>query len=279
MGLYRPDRVHTAPSTVRERLISAMVLTPFAVIAVWLGGWMTVALAVVCGGMAMLEWGRLGHAAGFTGDASVLQVAGLGVAGLATHLGGLGTGLAVTSLTALLVVLVSWSRRGTPWWALFGAYYIGLPVISFIWLRGSDDLGLSILLCVLLTVWITDTAAFFVGRMIGGRRLAPRLSPSKTWAGSIGGLAAAALFGVVFAGFVQAPKFAVAALSALLSIVAQIGDLLESAIKRRVGVKDSGMLIPGHGGALDRLDSLLLALPIVALVLALEGREVVPWAS
>ncbi|MEO5972396.1 MAG: phosphatidate cytidylyltransferase [Sphingomicrobium sp.] len=141
-------------------------------------------------------------------------------------------------------------------WSVGGFVYALVPALALLWIRDRADNGLSLVLWVFIVTWATDIGGYFVGRAFGKRKLAPAISPSKTWAGFYGGMAAAALFGggwVLFAGldrllFVLAPLYAVAA---------QAGDLFESWLKRRAGVKDSGDLLPGHGGVFDRLDGLL----------------------
>ena len=140
--------------------------------------------------------------------------------------------------------------------------------------------GRANLLFLLLLVWASDIGAYLVGRPIGGPRLAPRISPGKTWSGAVGGLLAAVLVGVVAAlpTAPTPPLVARAACSpALLGVVAQAGDLAESCVKRHFGVKDSGRLIPGHGGLLDRLDALLAVALAASLLALMQGRGVVLW--
>ncbi len=147
-----------------------------------------------------------------------------------------------------------------------GMLYSGLPVLSLFYLHGQYD-GIDLSFWTLAVVWATDIGAYFSGRIIGGPKLAPQWSPNKTWAGLIGGMIAATLigFGLVTVLHVQ-PRLA--ALSGLLAIAAQVGDLFESVMKRRAGVKDSGWLLPGHGGVMDRLDGVVPVLCIVALIVA-----------
>jgi phosphatidate cytidylyltransferase len=158
---------------------------------------------------------------------------------------------------------------------------LGLIVVaafSLLWVRGDAVTGRADMLFVLLVVWASDIGAYLVGRIIGGRRLWPSVSPGKTWAGAAGGLAASALIGALVAVWLgdAAPIRAVGA-AVVLSLVAQAGDLLESAVKRRRGVKDTGRLIPGHGGLLDRLDGMMAAVPVAALLALAAGRGVVFW--
>jgi phosphatidate cytidylyltransferase len=138
-----------------------------------------------------------------------------------------------------------------------GVVYLGLPALALLDLRNVPASGPALLLWLFLVVWTTDIAAYLVGRAIGGPKLAPRISPGKTWAGLAGGVTGAALVGAVTAGTLGGIPWLGALLGGFLALVAQAGDLFESHLKREAGVKDSGTLIPGHGGALDRLDGLL----------------------
>lgn len=161
-----------------------------------------------------------------------------------------------------------------------GLFYIGCAVIALLWLRGRPASGRMEMFFLLFVVWATDSGAYLAGRLIGGPKLAPRLSPSKTWAGLGGGVGAAFLIGVLFAmgaGGVSAGVLRAGFLAAGLALVAQAGDLAESALKRRFGRKDSGTLIPGHGGLLDRLDGLLAAAPAAALLALILGRRTLLW--
>ncbi len=153
-----------------------------------------------------------------------------------------------------------------------GAVCIALAAASLVWLRADPTQGRTATLFVLLAVWGSDIGAYAAGRLIGGPRLAPNISPAKTWAGALGGMSAAAVAGLA----IGATGWAAAA-GALLSVAAQSGDLLESWLKRVAQVKDSGSLIPGHGGLLDRLDGLLAAAPAAAGLAILAGPGVVFW--
>jgi phosphatidate cytidylyltransferase len=145
--------------------------------------------------------------------------------------------------------------------------YAGAMALAPIVLRSDAEFGFLAMIFVFAVVWVTDIAAYFVGRAVGGPKLAPRLSPNKTWSGSIGGVAGAVLAAVLvvhFGGVGGMPAAIVVAIA--LSSVAQIGDLAESAIKRRFGVKDASSLIPGHGGLMDRLDGFVAAAVLACLV-------------
>ncbi|MEP3226441.1 MAG: phosphatidate cytidylyltransferase [Parasphingorhabdus sp.] len=146
-----------------------------------------------------------------------------------------------------------------------GIIYAGLPALSILFLRGIDN-GLLIVFWTLALVWATDIGAYFSGRAIGGPKLAPRYSPNKTWAGLIGGVIVTALFSYVLHIYFQLP-FHLVLLSIPLAILAQLGDLFESQMKRRAGAKDSGTIFPGHGGVMDRLDGLIPVAPVVAIIM------------
>lgn len=163
-------------------------------------------------------------------------------------------------------------------WKPAGFAYVCLPAISLLWLRhiyiaDVPNAGMKLVLFVMFVVWATDIGAYFAGRHFGGPKLAPRLSPNKTWAGLLGGIGAAALMGLLSATFTPYPAGPVNALitGVLLALVSQGGDLFESWLKRQAGVKDSGVLIPGHGGLLDRIDGLVAAAPFYALLVAFSG--------
>lgn len=149
-----------------------------------------------------------------------------------------------------------------------GIGYVAVPALALLFLRGQEN-GLLLALWVLATVWMTDIGAFFAGRTIGGPKLAPTVSPNKTWAGLIGGVLAALAFGLLL--WQQAGlAFELALASPILAVIAQIGDLYESALKRQAGVKDSGSLLPGHGGVMDRLDGVVPAAPAAAMLIVLN---------
>ena len=159
-----------------------------------------------------------------------------------------------------------------------GVLYIGVPLVALVWLRGGGAIGRADVLFLVLVVWASDIGAYAVGRLVGGPKLAPAISPGKTWSGALGGLLIAMAVGEA-AAQAMAPSSPgrAAAVACVLGVASVAGDLLESWIKRRFGVKDSGRLIPGHGGLLDRLDGLLAAAPAAALLAVVLGREGVLW--
>ena len=162
-------------------------------------------------------------------------------------------------------------RHAHPSWQAAGILYLGFPALALSALRAFEPRGAMIVVGMFLIVWATDTGALIFGNLIGGPRMAPVLSPSKTWAGTVGGSVTAA---AVFAGFVWflgGSAWQAALFGFLFSIVAHAGDLFESFVKRRFGTKDSGAVIPGHGGVLDRMDSTLAASVVMALLVFVVG--------
>ncbi len=243
------------------RLASALILAPIALGALWRGGLAWQALVAVAMVGLAAEWTRL---AGLPRWNLALFAAVLGSWLLALLLGWL-AGL----LALLLFTLITAWRFG--WFAACGIPYIGIGAFSLLWLRLQPQAGLHDTMFLVAVIWATDIGAYLAGRLLGGAKLAPRISPGKTWSGSLGGLVLATLAGPLLG---SGSGFTLRALAAalLLSLCAQAGDLLESAIKRKLGVKDSGRTIPGHGGLFDRLDGFLAAAP-VAVILALLAHH------
>jgi len=250
-------------SSLAKRALSALVLAPPVLAAVWFGPPWSDVLIIASAAVLLFEWLRLvGHARLSLGS----SVVAAGVLGglLVAALGHWPWALAVLAGGSLLAFLLARERR---LWLAAGGPYLGLPGLALVWLRDLPD-GLDAVIWLLLVVWAVDIFAYVAGRSIGGPKLWPSVSPNKTWAGLIGGVAAAALVGGLLglAGEGRAP-LALALLAAALAVVAQAGDLMESAVKRHFGVKDAGGIMPGHGGLLDRVDGLLTA--SIALAAAL----------
>lgn len=262
------------PSSLRVRVISALVMAPVALLAVWAGGWPLALFTALAAVLMSLEWSRL--AAPRWHAAPALMTAALLPAILAAGLGAWGWALSLTAAAACALVLAAVAERSLAWLAA-GILYAGLPCLALLWLRDSPADGLSTVLWILALVWAVDTAAYFAGRAIGGPKLAPAISPNKTWAGLGGGVAAALLVGLAAAAMTGAKPVPLALVSAALAIVEQAGDLMESAIKRHFRVKDAGHLIPGHGGLLDRVDGLIATLVAVAAITLAAGRGPMAW--
>ena len=258
-------------SDLRKRVASALVLVPLAIGCLWWGG-VPFVLIVCCAALGMgREWAMLCHGGVWRLPGAILALSLLAVAVLT----GIGLPLAALAALGIAGAALCWSGRVFA----FGAPYIGVAVIAMIWLRADPVAGFSNVLFLLLIVWASDIGAYVVGRLCGGRKLAPAISPGKTWSGAGGGLIAA----IAAAGIVAicldpaASIWRAGLLGAILGVTAQVGDLFESGIKRYFGVKDSGQSIPGHGGLLDRLDAVLLAAPVAAMLALSAGRGAMVW--
>ena len=256
-----------------RRTASALVLAPSALLVAYLGGPVFGLACTITAALVLWEWSGLVTRAA---DWRVLAP-GLGAMAIAAILAQLGlVGLAIAAIAVGAVAtagaIVVWQSaelagpRG-PLWAAAGVVYAGIVLICPIVLRSDQKLGFAALSFLFATVWCTDIFAYLTGRSLGGPLLAPRISPKKTWSGAAGGLAGGVVAGVLVA-YASAGTFPVVAgvLALILSMAAQVGDLLESSVKRRFGAKDTSTLIPGHGGVMDRVDGLLVA-ALVAVVI------------
>lgn len=275
---------------LRLRILSAAVLGPLALgLTAW-GGVAFALLALVAAVVMMDEWTTivLGAsrrpmrllqiglvAAAVVASAFATKLGVPAIAALGAVVAFLGIASALSMREARLRELGEEALRWAPW----GALYAGVPPIALIGLREAPK-GLWLVLFVLAVVWSTDIAAFFAGRALGGPKLWERVSPKKTWSGAIGGLLAAVAAGVAVAHFAGVPRLGpILAVAAALSVASQAGDLFESALKRRFGVKDSGRIIPGHGGLLDRVDGLVAAAVAAMMIAALHGGVSNPGAG
>ena len=254
-----------------RRVASSLVLMPVAGAAIWFGSpWIVLAVAVAAALMGW-EWGRLTGRSRGPADGALM----VGVACVPVALAGfVSVELGLVAAAVLILGQQFLARRGAgrPAWTIGGLCWIVLPCIAFDWMRGLTPAGdgadgFALIALIVTVVWSVDIAAFLSGRTIGGPKLAPALSPNKTWAGLIGGVAAAMAASWVLTRFIafQSP-IAVVLGSGGLAVVEQMGDMAESYAKRRFGVKDSGGLIPGHGGMLDRLDGMLAVVAAMFLI-------------
>lgn len=269
------NRVADVPAeSIWLRIGSAAVMAPAAIALVWFGGWFFVALVIAAGLLMVREWIQL--CGGNANQAMTVQGIVVIAAGMLAGQGLFAAALAVVAAGAVVLAFLAGSghlagvdRRH----AGLGIVYILVPLIALIWLRGDADGGRLTVIWILLVVWATDCGAYVAGRLVGGPKMAPRLSPNKTWSGLAGGMLLAGLAGAgvaAYGGRTEAVLYF--ALAAFLAVIGQVGDVFESSIKRRFGEKDSGSLIPGHGGVLDRLDSLLFVAPVaVGISLLSEG--------
>ncbi|MBX6376834.1 MAG: phosphatidate cytidylyltransferase [Acetobacteraceae bacterium] len=271
-------------SDLRKRVLSALVLGPAALACIWLGAAPWTALVAAAAAVLAWEWVHLCGLStrappGIAVPVAVLAAGALAVAG--SPLGGLALLFVGFGLTWLRAARLP-RRNGVALPAgtlAAGVLYIGIAGLALIVLRADNDAGRANVLFLFLVVWASDIGAYAVGRALGGPKLAPAVSPNKTWSGAAGGLVAAVLVGTGAAAAL-APGGEVwrsMAVAALLGVMAQAGDLLESWIKRRFDVKDTSRLIPGHGGLLDRLDGVLAAAPVAALMAAALGQGTPLW--
>ena len=247
------------------RLVSGAVVGAIAfAVLYWGAGPFTILLGAIAAAMSW-EWGRIVRG----GDADTITGLHIGTAVVAAGLAAFGmAGLAI-AVVAIGAITASALAVGQANAALTGAgvLYTGLPVIALAWLRSDDSFGFLAVLFVLIVVVVTDTAAYAAGRSLGGPKLWPAVSPNKTWAGLVGGVSAAAIAGALFPYITGSGASQwLAALGLLLGLVAQAGDLAESALKRHFGRKDASDLIPGHGGFMDRMDGIVTASVAAALI-------------
>ncbi len=265
----------SGPSNLQQRVLSGAVLIVVALALTWAGGIWYRVLAAAISGAVLYEWLSM------TARAEAVSHRWLAIGLLAILLALLLAGQPISFLLMALVgaVFVTAAHAvkiEAGYWVTLGLAYAGLLGLALAGLRGSDAAGLSATLFLFAVVWATDILAYFVGRAIGGPKLAPSISPGKTWSGAIGGTVAAVLAGGGVAHLLGSPLGlgAVLALTFLLSVLSQIGDLFESAIKRRFGAKDSSQLIPGHGGVMDRVDGLAVAaFALFLLGVAIAGPD------
>jgi phosphatidate cytidylyltransferase len=261
------------------RVAAALVLAPLAIAVANAGGWLWAALVTLAVVGLYVEWLMI------VGAAQQIRVVASGVVALAISgfclaCGRIDAALPVLALGLAGVALLSPQRRI---WTATGFVYAAAAEIASVQLRLDHAFGFAALMLILLVVWVTDIGGYFAGRGIGGPKLWPRVSPKKTWAGAIGGFAASLAVTAGFAAFGLGKTVPLLALGAVLSIASQLGDLFESAVKRRFGVKDSSQLIPGHGGLLDRLDGFVAAVVLAAIFGILRsgvdgvGRGLMVW--
>ena len=249
------------------RVAAALVLAPLAIAAAWAGGWWWVALVTLAAIGLYVEWLSV------TCPVRSVPVMVTGAVALALAAPFLAVARVEAALAVLAIGLVAVFLRASQSrpWVVAGYLYAALAQLASVVVRLDPAQGLAALILVLLVVWGTDIGGYFAGRGIGGPRLWPRVSPKKTWAGSIGGFVASLLVATGFTLLGYGKPLPLLVLAAALSIAAQLGDLLESAIKRRFGVKDSSHIIPGHGGLMDRLDGFVAAIVLAAIFGALRG--------
>ncbi len=257
------------------RVMSAVIMAAVALGAVWIGGWVFAAFWTAVGIAMLWEWQHL-----VGGDSvSTRLYVGAGAAALVAGLASLGHHEAAVSVLVIGALASAWlAGRARALWSGAGVVYVGSMIIAICVLRASLFYGLLAALWLFAVVWTTDVMAYFGGRMIGGPKLWPRVSPGKTWSGFLVGITSGAAAGCMLALLLTTPGeasvFPLILLGLATAAVSQGGDLFESAVKRRFGAKDSGRMIPGHGGALDRLDSFVFASIFAAVIGTLHKGSV-----
>jgi phosphatidate cytidylyltransferase len=249
------------------RVIAALVLAPVAIALAYLGGIAWIVLVTLAAIGLYVEWLMITDLSREL-RVTTSGIAALLLAGLCLMAGRVDASLVVLAIGAVALSLISGERRG---WAAAGFLYAAAAEIASVLVRLDAAKGFAALMFVLLVVWVTDIGGYFAGRGIGGPKLWVRVSPKKTWAGAIGGFVASLLVAAGFAALDIGRTGPLLALGAVLSVVSQLGDLFESAVKRRFGVKDSSHIIPGHGGVLDRLDGFVAAVIVAAIFGFLRG--------
>ena len=267
------------------RLLSAIVLIPFVIAIIWYGDVWFLGLLVFAGILMILEWLKLTRVEGnefkLIGLAALLFVLLYLFQGPAWHFYQLFIGLTVGLV--ILSYFYSMLKMREMAWTTLGLFYVLTPLLAMLWLRTQlagdtslwtgesllgNDAGSIVILWIFLLVWGTDIGGYFAGKTFGGPKLAPQISPNKTWSGLVGGMVLAGLLSQLAWGIFSLSRVELFVASAGLAVFAQLGDLIESAIKRKFDVKDSGGIIPGHGGILDRVDGLGPVAAIIAITLS-----------
>ena len=260
------------------RVASAVVLAPAVLLCAYLGGWAFLALCAVAAGVVLWEWASL---VARRGDPRILAAGWAAILAAALLIGfdrppNVALGAIVLGAVAAAISTATWAgpsaRRFAPAWDAGGVAYAAMILFGPALLRRDPEWGLTALLFLFATVWMTDIFAFFCGRALGGPPLWRSVSPNKTWSGAIGGLLGGVAAGVAVAYASGIGRLGIIGVMALAcSVLAQAGDLFESAVKRRFGAKDASHLIPGHGGVMDRLDGFIFAALFAALFGAFRG--------
>ena len=263
-------------SDIGVRVASAVVLAPAAVLAIWAGGVWYLGLILLACALLAVEWSMMSAARAWRVMAGAVAF-GLVAGVVAAHAQQLSLALVMLVFGAVAAGLFARNRGQEALDAAYGVLYLGWPAVLLIWLRDVDSaMGLAWTVFAFAIAWASDIMAYLVGSLVGGPKLWPRFSPNTTWSGFIGGLAAGTAAGAALATFLHmgvSPLWG-AALGLAAALATMAGDLWESALKRRYGVKDAGKLIPGHGGLLDRVDGLMFAVVVVAcgrLIVGLFG--------
>jgi phosphatidate cytidylyltransferase len=257
---------------LKWRIISGSVMAAIAFALAYAGPSSFAVLVLVVAMFITWEWGRMVRGGATTDLAFFVHAIAVTGAILLAGVGYAALGIAVLVTGAIILVPLVFGRGARL--SALGVFYVGLPAVSLLWLRLDEPDGLAAVLFIFAIVWMSDIAAYASGRLIGGPRLWPRVSPKKTWAGLAGALTASVLVALIAALMLGNSSMVRLLLVGLgLGFVAQMGDLAESAMKRVFGLKDASDLIPGHGGFMDRMDSIVAAAVAAALFALAVGPQ------
>ena len=260
MSGVAPDAAK-ASSNLFIRVVAALILAPLTIMVVFAGGWLWILLVTAVAVGLFYEWHAIVNAKREPRVFAV-GVIGLELIGLALWFGWNGIAFVTAIVAPTLIAFLSAERRG---WNVGGFVYAAAALVASVLVRLDPAIGFYALVYPLLVVWVTDIGGYFAGRTFGGPKLAPRISPKKTWAGAIGGLVLSVIIALAATGLGWGRLVPMLVIGILLSIVSQFGDLFESWVKRKFDVKDSSQIIPGHGGLLDRLDGFVAAIVFAAI--------------
>jgi len=247
------------------RTLTALVILPVVAWDILYGGTPFIIMVVLLALAILWEWNGICEGKSYS-MTFVVQALGLVLFSILLYQNGHIPGPYISGYVALVIIVAIFSGSKIPF-AIMGSIYALLPTLALIWLRSENDQAGWVVLWMMGLVWAMDTGAYFAGKSIGGPKMAPRISPNKTWAGLIGGTIAAVIVSGLVAYFFEFQITTIMLVtSACLAVWSQMGDLAESALKRRFNVKDSGRIIPGHGGVMDRVDGIVFVAPVVALL-------------
>ncbi len=270
----KPRRRDAFRADLKTRVISGAILAIVGFLDILAGGWATALFVAL--GTGLMAWELARMIVGLTNFTKLQAVAAF-IAGslppLVAYIFGFQTAVGIAALVAALAMIV----LACGWKGAVGIALLSSAGAAFVWLRDIDGSGLAIAIWIILVVAFADMGGYFAGRAIGGPKLAPKLSPNKTWAGAIGGICFAMIVSVIFAVIKDGNPLTLALIAAVTAIVSQAGDLIESTAKRRYGVKDSSGLIPGHGGVWDRFDGVIAASLFLGALLALYPGLISQW--
>jgi phosphatidate cytidylyltransferase len=255
-------------SDLLTRVLSALVMLPVAIYIILKGEYSYLGLVIVLSALILFEWNNICEGKSLTLTFAMQLIVVL-YAVISLYFNGM-VNLKFLAIGISATIIVAFLRKASFKWAFKGLLYALIPAVSLIWLRNySLESGGYIVLWAMIIVWSMDTGGYFAGKNIGGPKMAPKISPNKTWSGLAGGTILAMITGSTCAYYFDfgVQIWIIALVSGGLAIWSQIGDLYESSLKRRFDVKDSGALIPGHGGIMDRVDGVVFVIPLVAVMI------------